>query len=393
MSSSPRRDPAPAVGSIAPGSNRAPDGLPPREPGVLGETARAVLAGSEKVSTLVRALDDALGGGLRPGLLYLVAGQLDAGVGLLPTGPVRAAVFDWERAVVYGACGPSRQDVATRVIAAHLGIDHRALRDGRLSDAERAAAADLSGRPEAALLRIDDGPGLDVSALASLCERIPDLALIVVDRLHAAPDPRRPMSGAEGVVDAVQALTHLARLRDVAVLAVLDTDDRDLLATLDTDVTVLLTNSPWEGRRACVFERDLGEVGAADFEVDTARARLTDLPPPPFNPERTFQDEEGRRVMALLVEAAGAFKDRHEELPMGLRQDLRRLVADAERTSGRWDGFGRLGVSQLGVLRDWECRPSLPATDDGRALATALDAFLDHARSHGYEPGNATSAA
>ncbi|WP_281291411.1 hypothetical protein [Streptomyces botrytidirepellens] len=32
------------------------------------------------------------------------------------------------------------------------------------------------------------------------------------------------------IVEAVQALTHLARARNVAVLVVLDTDDGDLLA-------------------------------------------------------------------------------------------------------------------------------------------------------------------
>lgn len=104
------------------------------------------------LSTPTRALDNALGGGPTrgPAPRTAVPGRRSAGRerGLLPTGPVRTAVSGQGRAVVYRACGPSRQDVAVRVIAAHLGVDHLALRDSRLEDAELAAAEELSGRPE-----------------------------------------------------------------------------------------------------------------------------------------------------------------------------------------------------------------------------------------------------
>ncbi|MEU2599856.1 hypothetical protein [Streptomyces hirsutus] len=52
-----------------------------------------------------------------------------------------------------------------------------------------------------------------------------------------------------------------------------------------------------------------------------------------------------------------------------------------------------MGGSQLAVLRDWARRPALPDTDDGHRLQTALDAFLDHARTHGYVPEDASNAA
>ncbi|MEU2982699.1 hypothetical protein [Streptomyces hirsutus] len=150
-----------------------------------------------------------------------------------------------------------------------------------------------------------DLPGLDVDVLAGLAASVPGLVLVIVDRLHAARDPRQPMSGPAGVVEAVQALTHLARARNVAVLAVLDTDDENLLATLDADVTLTLTHT-WRGRRAEVAERDLGKVAEAAFEADPGRARLADLPPPPFNPGHSFGDKEGRQAMDRLVEAASA---------------------------------------------------------------------------------------
>lgn len=88
----------------------------------------------------------------------------------------------------------------------------------------------------------------------------------------------------------------------------------------------------WHRGLAEVTERDLGKVAEAGFEADLACARLTDLPPPPFNPRRAFEDEAGQQAMTRLVKA-GIFADRSEELPMGLRQDLRSLVADVERGS------------------------------------------------------------
>ncbi|MFF9786367.1 DnaB-like helicase C-terminal domain-containing protein [Streptomyces nigrescens] len=375
--------------SVSPDS-RTPDpgpGEPPEpQPVGLGEVARAFLAVPETVSTSVRALDDALGGGLQPGRLYLVVGTPDAGGGLLATGAAQAAVFDHHKAVVYGASGPSHQDVAARVMAARLQIDYRALREGRLPDHQRAVVAELSGQPAAALLRIDDRPELDADVLATLTQDVPGLGLIVVDRLQEIRDPRRPMSGPAAVVEAVQALTHLARARHVPVLAVLETDDGDLLAALDADVTVVLTSRYLGclGPRADIAERDLGTVAQAAFEIDFAHARLRDLPPPPFNPTAVFGTQDGQRAMAGLIEAAGPFADRLQDLPMGLRQDVRSLVADA--TCEHADLLGRLGGSQLAVLRDAARRPALPDTDDGRCLQEALDAFLEHALAHGYVP-------
>ncbi|MFJ8677333.1 DnaB-like helicase C-terminal domain-containing protein [Streptomyces sp. NPDC093589] len=364
------------------------------QPVGLGEAAQAFLTTPETVSTSVRSLDEALGGGLQPGRLYLVAGAQDAGGGLLATGAAQAAVFDHHKAVFYGASGPSHQDIAARVMAARLQIDYRALREGRLQGHQRAAVAELSEQPAAALLRIDDRPELCADGLAMLTQDVPGLGLIVVDRLQETRDPRRPMSGPAAVVEAAQALTHLARARHVPVLAVLDTDDGDLLAALDADVTVTLTSSYLGclGPRADIAERDLGTVAQAAFETDLAHARLRDLPPPPFNPTAVFRTQDGQRAMAGLIKAAGSFADRLQDLPVGLRQDLRRLVADAE--SDHADLLGRLGGSQLGVLRDAACCPELPDTDDGRRLQKALDAFLGHALAHGYaSPEQAADAA
>ncbi|MFI1312497.1 hypothetical protein ACH4TS_20485 [Streptomyces albidoflavus] len=99
------------------------------------------------MSTSVRVLDEALGRGPHAGLLYLVTatgpatgGQAPgAGGGLLAAGAVRAAIFRDAGTVLHVSHGASRQDIAARVLAGHLRIGYRAVRQGRLEG--------MNGRP------------------------------------------------------------------------------------------------------------------------------------------------------------------------------------------------------------------------------------------------------
>jgi len=237
-----------------------------------GETAApATLLG---LSTGIRTLDDALGG-LQPGRFYLIAAAPGAGSSLIATAAARTAALDHHQTVLYAASGLSRQDVAARVIAAHLPVDYRRLRSGRLTTTEQQDVAALHSQLTAAPLYIDDGTDLTVTAIAESVPEVPDLALVVVDRLQRAEDPHLPLSGTTRITDAAQALAHLARTHHLPVLAAVDTDDPHLLATLALDVTVTLTRDA-DQIRATVTERDLGLQDTLTLHADLAHARITD---------------------------------------------------------------------------------------------------------------------
>jgi hypothetical protein len=228
------------------------------------------------LSTGIATLDHALGG-LQSGRFYLVAAAPGTGGSLIATTAARTAALDEHRTVLYAASGLTRADVAARIVAAHLPVDYRRLRTGQLTATEQARVTALYRQLPAAHLFIDDGSDLTPTAIADSAEGLVDLALVVVDRLQSADDPRLPLSGPR-LTDAVQALAHLARTLHLPVLAVLDTDHPDQVAALGLDVTLRLTPDPeFGGRlRLAVAERDLGPQASLTLRADLVHARLTD---------------------------------------------------------------------------------------------------------------------
>ncbi|MFJ4184970.1 type II toxin-antitoxin system prevent-host-death family antitoxin [Kitasatospora sp. NPDC089509] len=269
---------------------------PPRRPlAPLGQALTAVLtptpgtpshptqaATPPGLPTGIVTLDHALGG-LQPGRFYLAAGAPGAGSSLIATTAARTTALTHHRTVLYAASGLTRQDIAARVIAAHTPVDYRRLRAGTLTDDERRQVATTAELLTAAPLFIDDGTGLDADAITSTAIDIPDLALLVVDRLQATHDPRLPLSGPTALTDAVQALAHLARTHHLPVLAAIDSDDPALLQTLAADVTLTLTRDPRDPARTelTVTERDLGTLTTLTLTADLTHARLTDPAPVP----------------------------------------------------------------------------------------------------------------
>ncbi|MFJ4681578.1 DnaB-like helicase C-terminal domain-containing protein [Kitasatospora sp. NPDC088783] len=280
--------PEPAAAAVPPAPRRrlAPLGealdtlLPATGTAAAGDGEPAPPTG---LPTGITTLDTALGG-LQPGRFYLVAGAPGTGASLLAISAARATALTQHRTVLYAASGLTRADIAARVIASHTPTDYRRLRAGTLDDADRQAVARTAELLAAAPLLIDDGTGLDAEAITTTAADIPGLALVVVDRLQTAPDPRLPLSGASALADAGQALAHLARTHHLPVLAALDTDNPDLISSLAADVTFTLTpDTTGTGGyiRLAIAERDLGPLTTLTLAANPAHARLTDPTPDP----------------------------------------------------------------------------------------------------------------
>ncbi|MFI5903329.1 DnaB-like helicase C-terminal domain-containing protein [Streptomyces cyaneofuscatus] len=234
------------------------------------------------LSTGIRALDDALGG-LQPGRFYLVAAAPGAGSSLIATAASRTSALDQHRPVLYAASGLTRADIAARIVAAHLPVDYRRLRAGRLTPTEQDDTAALHHHLASAPLYIDDGTDLTTDAIAESVPDLPGLALVVVDRLQTTEDPRLPLSGTARITDAAQALAHLARTHELPVLAAVDTDDPQLIAALSLDITITLTRDA-DQIHATITERDLGPQTTLTLHADLAHARITDPTHPYASP-------------------------------------------------------------------------------------------------------------
>lgn len=288
--------PAPAVQRPVPTPEAAP-APPPDAPTAasrrlapLAEALAALPAADHEpdtgslpgMPTGLTVLDQALGG-LQAGRFYLIAAAPGAGASLLAATAARTAALTHHLPVLYAASGLTRADIAARLIAAHAPADYRRLRAATLTADEQHAVAEATHQLTHAPLLIDDGSDLDAAAIASTVPDIPDLALVVVDRLQATHDPRLPLSGPHAIADAVQALAHLARAHHLPVLAALDTDDPAILATANADLTLLLIR---EDSRAhlTVTERDLGTLADLALTADLPHARFTDPAAPHTTP-------------------------------------------------------------------------------------------------------------
>jgi replicative DNA helicase len=380
----------------------AEDRPTPPLPGSLADAAACLLGSRAPVSTSVRVLDEALGGGLHPGRLYLVTvtgpaggdGRPGAGGGLLAAGAVRAALFRDAGAVLYAACGPSARDVAARVLAGQLRVGYQTLREGRLEGAARAAVAELGAGPEAARLLIEDRPGAEAGELARLARGLEGLRLVVLDGLQAVPGLRWPAHEVEAGGGAVWDLRRLARDLDVPVLAVADAGDGDgdgegLRAVLAPDVVIALTFAAddigYNARRdrVRVTECDLGLQTEAEIRTDLPRARLIG---PDFDAHRVFGSDEGRLVVEALKEAAQGLEEAPDGLPANLFKRLVQLGRGMPKDISGLEFGDMPHEAQRAVLEEWAARPALPDTDRGRGLGAALDAFYAHADAHGYDP-------
>ncbi|MEV7374652.1 type II toxin-antitoxin system prevent-host-death family antitoxin [Streptomyces sp. NPDC090301] len=225
------------------------------------------------------ALDEVVRG-LSPSRLTLIAAGPGAGGSLLAVAAARQTALTETRSVFYAAAGPSEMDVVARVVASHAGVSYHAWRAGTLPEPEAAMArlAEAAVREHRDTLLIDDSTDLDAGVISevSLDWGAGPLALVVVDRLQQAADEHRPLSG-DALPGAARRLAHLARQARVPVLAVVDSDNPALVASLDADVTLTLSRMG-QAARIDVAERGMGRLTSVVVEPDIPRARFLPLP-------------------------------------------------------------------------------------------------------------------
>ncbi|MDX3801088.1 DnaB-like helicase C-terminal domain-containing protein [Streptomyces sp. AK04-3B] len=377
----------------------------------LGEVAGLVLTEAVASPAVPRfgfglgALDAALGS-LPSGVLTVVAAEPHAGGSLLAVHAARHTALTHRLPVLYAASGLSRTDVAMRVIAAEGELDYRRLRTGSLTPDEQQAAAQVQARLTAADLHVDDGTGLTAEAIAETAPYVEGLALVVVDRFQHAADPFIPLSG-PALPEAARVLAHLARTRNVPVVAVLDTADPDALAALDVAHVTLTLTRTGNDAQVTVAERDFGELTTVVLRADVACARFTDAPARPRDPKAAHAFGSGKDEKATVGPATEAAPGVALQPGPGLAVSVavgegfaaveaELLDAALPFISGARSGLSARLAGALAALREVSAaparegelpglrqaldglaarRPPVPATPEGERLGAALAAF------------------
>ncbi|MFF3617520.1 DnaB-like helicase C-terminal domain-containing protein [Streptomyces sp. NPDC002580] len=361
---------APAGGAVT--SQSTPTRERGRRLATLGDAIGDVLSSGSApgLSYGLASLDEATGG-LHPGRLVLVAAEPQVGGSLIGLAAARTALARGAR-VLYAASGPSSADITRRIIAAEAGGDYARLKTGVLTEHEQEVVERLRHAP----LLIDDGSDLTAEAIADTAPLADNLALVVVDRLQRARNPRLPLSG-EHLPEASQILRELARTQQVPVIAVLDTDDPAIVNLLDADVILTLTTAPGQQvTTVTVAERDLGIIASTSLRPDLAHARFLDITTAP--PETTtaeagsgLPDSVGTAADRELADAALPFTSGAVK---GLAAEAVRLLA-ALRTAlagGHVKDLDELHT-QLQAMATAGVRT--PDNAEGRRLTAALHAY------------------
>jgi prevent-host-death family protein len=364
---------------------------PTRERGrrlaTLGDAIGAVLAtgNTPGLSFGLARLDEATGG-LHPGRLVLVAAEPQVGGSLIGLAAARTALARNTR-VLYAASGPSSADITRRIIAAEAGGDYARLKTGTLTEDEQQVVERLRQAP----LLIDDGSDLTAEAIADTAPLADNLALVVVDRLQRAHNPRLPLSG-EHLPKASQILRELARAQNVPVLAVLDTADPAVVNLLDADVILTLTTAPdHQSTSVTVAERDLGIIATTSLLPDLAHARFLDTTPSPTTPHTTTTTDAAAEELPDTVGTAADRELAAAALPFtsgavkGLPADATRLLA-ALRTA--LDGAHVKDLDDLRApLTELAAAGLLtPDNAEGRRLTAALHAYNTPAPAPASDP-------
>ncbi|MET7666173.1 DnaB-like helicase C-terminal domain-containing protein [Streptomyces sp. NPDC005463] len=386
-------DPTAATGAASAGGpvnskgTQERGGSAPRRLATLDDTIGAALS-SGPADGLTFGLPglDAATGGLQPGLLTLVAALPAGGGSLLGLAAARKTALTDSRKVLYAASGPSRADIFRRILAAETGSDYPRLKQGRLTEHEQQFAEQL--RQKASVLLIDDGSDLTAEAIAETAPHVQDLALVVVDRLQAAPNARLPLSG-DRLPDASQVLAGLARTLHVPVLAIVDSPDPTLLSLLDADIT--LTLAPTENPskiQVTVSERDLGAIGSAYLSPDLLHARFLDAGATPVAPARS---EGPARSLGSVVERelADAALPYTSGAQRGLPASVTHVLS-ALRTALAHSSQEALDELRPELAETAAAPQQLPDTAEGRRLAAALNAY--HAAVSAGPPGQPAAA-
>lgn len=172
------------------------------------------------LSTGLKSLDTVTGG-LKPGLLYIVAGRPGTGKTSLILNITRT-INSHGGQVIFFSLEMPKQELVFRLLSAETGIDGHRLVRGFLSPKEWslcAQAADILARLP---LKIDDTGGLSIDRLMARARRIKaekGLALIVADYLQLVSPSQKWGIREQEVAEASRSLKVLAKELNVPVLA------------------------------------------------------------------------------------------------------------------------------------------------------------------------------
>jgi len=174
------------------------------------------------VPTGFRDLDARLSG-LQPQNLILVAARPAMGKSSFVMNIAHSVSLHEQIPVVVFSLEMSQIEIVQRLICSEARVDTKALRNGKLNEAEWQRVSQAVGRLDAAKLFIDDSPSISMMEIRAKCQRLKrhgNLGLVIVDYIQLMTSTRRTENRVQEVSEISRSLKILAKELNVPVLAV-----------------------------------------------------------------------------------------------------------------------------------------------------------------------------
>ncbi|WP_051441976.1 replicative DNA helicase [Arthrobacter sp. H14] len=166
-------------------------------------------------------LDD-LTHGLHPGQMIVIAARPAIGKSTLALDIARSAAIKHSLTTVVFSLEMSRNEIATKLLAAEATINLQDLRKGTIRDEQWSKIATTMGRMNDAPLFIDDSPNMSLMEIRAKCRRLKqrhDLKLVIIDYLQLMSSGKKVESRQQEVSEFSRALKLLAKELGVPVIA------------------------------------------------------------------------------------------------------------------------------------------------------------------------------
>lgn len=224
--------------------------------------------------TRIPSLDRMLNGGLRPGMVYVLAARPSIGKSSFVES-LAIALAEQDLPVLMLSQEMPEGEVADRALSSIGGIDYGTLQSGKLNDIEWSLLSDAVERGSALPFHVDDQAALRLGDIRTKARLVPGLKVLILDYLQLSASTGEHSNRNAEIEEISRGLKALAKDMGIAVIE---------LSQLNREVEKRANKRP--------NLSDLRDSGAIEQDADVVMFLW---------PVREFEGE-GRRILGLGVD-------------------------------------------------------------------------------------------
>ena len=163
------------------------------------------------LATGISELDDRIGGFANSDLIFIASRPGMGKTSIALNFAMHAAKLSGKAVAIF-SLEMSREQLATRLLAAEAFVDSKRLQTGRLTEDDWRRIAAAASSISQTDLRIDDNPLSTPSEMSAQCRRIDNLGLVIIDYLQLMTSSGASEGGAESRAQVVSEISRMLKI-------------------------------------------------------------------------------------------------------------------------------------------------------------------------------------